>query len=215
MNFQKIKNLMTKNSILLLVIFINIFLIRLIYYNYGANGKILVLLLISIDMSILYLKVTSKFKTSSFSIESEQKIFEYDESKYNKLVDLRSNFIVGTYSFISTIVFSGVLFRFDIFDIAKKMGFANMSFIFFVLSFLGRFLYEHFLNQIKVYESALKCEILFENMPIVYFGKILVTGIVCMSFVFLIGLLGVPSGKRGITTLRIFLTIYDPFIFNA
>ena len=26
---------------------------------------------------------------------------------------------------------------------------------------------------------------------------------------------GVPSGKRGITTLRIFLTIYDPFIFNA
>ena len=27
--------------------------------------------------------------------------------------------------------------------------------------------------------------------------------------------IGVPSGKRGITTLRIFLTIYDPFIFNA
>ncbi|MGL5724645.1 DNA topoisomerase [Cetobacterium sp.] len=26
---------------------------------------------------------------------------------------------------------------------------------------------------------------------------------------------GVPSGKRGITTLRIFLTIYDPFIFNT
>ncbi|MDX8337342.1 restriction endonuclease subunit S [Candidatus Cetobacterium colombiensis] len=29
------------------------------------------------------------------------------------------------------------------------------------------------------------------------------------------GIKGVPSGKRGITTLRIFLTIYDPFIFNA
>jgi len=29
------------------------------------------------------------------------------------------------------------------------------------------------------------------------------------------GIIGVPSGKRGITTLRIFLTIYDPFIFNA
>ena len=28
-------------------------------------------------------------------------------------------------------------------------------------------------------------------------------------------IIGVPSGKRGITTLRIFLTIYDPFIFNA
>ncbi|MGL5709733.1 MAG: hypothetical protein ACRCW9_02685, partial [Cetobacterium sp.] len=26
---------------------------------------------------------------------------------------------------------------------------------------------------------------------------------------------GVPSGKRGITTLRIFLTIYAPFIFNV
>ena len=31
----------------------------------------------------------------------------------------------------------------------------------------------------------------------------------------IIELFGVPSGKRGITTLRIFLTIYDPFIFNA
>ena len=27
--------------------------------------------------------------------------------------------------------------------------------------------------------------------------------------------IGVPSGKRGITTLRIFLTIDDPFIFNV
>lgn len=189
MNFLKFKNLITKNGILLFVIFFNILSIGPIYYMYDSYGDIFIYLLISIEITILYFKITSKFKISSFSIENELKLLEYDENKYNKLVNLRSNFIVGTYSFISSLIFSGILFQSNKIDLIKKIGFVNGSFLFFTLSFLVKILYEYFLNQIKVYEIFLNSKVSFENMPIVYFGKVLVTAIMCFSFIILVGLL--------------------------
>lgn len=188
MNFQKLKNIIHQNIILFCIVFINVLFILPIYYKYQSNGNIFIFLFISFEIFILYFIIISKFNMSSFSIDNEVKILKYDESKYNKLVDLRLSFVKSVYGFISTFIFSGFLFQSNLFNKIIDLKFVNVSFIFFILSSFGKCLCQYYLDQIKVYENFLGCDIFFENMPIIYLGKLLITVIMCMSFIFLTGL---------------------------